>query len=153
MARMIPNEPVDTDSTAERRLFARLRHFYKGEPDLLRQLDTNVGRWIREAEIEPAQIALLTPKSADRSALWRVDALGGVDLTDDPWESDRILRSSIYRFKGLERPVVAVAELDGAKEDAFYVGFSRPNVFLAIVCPETVRHRLPRLAATGDQIS
>ncbi len=54
-----------------------------------------------------------------------------------------MLRSSIHKFKGLERLVVAVVELDGARDDVFYVGFSRPNVFVSIFAPESVRHRLP----------
>jgi hypothetical protein len=100
--------------------------------------------WIEQAEVRPDDIALLTAKSPARSALWTVDSLGGVRLTEDPWEGGRILRSSIHRFKGLERLVVAVTELDGARSDVFYVGFSRPNVFLSIFCPESARHRLPR---------
>lgn len=46
------------------------------------------------------------------------DALGGIRLTDDPWERNRILRCSIFRFKGLERMVVGLCELDGAREQA-----------------------------------
>ena len=115
-------------------------HFYSDEEELLRQLDASVRAWIREAEVGPGQIALLTPKSAERSAVWRTDRLGRVELTDDPWEEDKILRASIYRFKGLERLVVAVAELDGAREAALYVGFSRPNVFL----PCSARNRRER---------
>jgi hypothetical protein len=36
-----------------------------------------------------------------------------------------------------------MTELDGAKEAAFYVGFSRPNVFVSVFCPEDSRRRLP----------
>jgi hypothetical protein len=43
----------------------------------------------------------------------------------------RVLRTSIYKFKGLERLVVAVTELEGVRDELFYVGFSRPNVFLS----------------------
>ncbi|MGH9323827.1 MAG: NERD domain-containing protein [Vicinamibacteria bacterium] len=119
-------------------------HFYTTDKELLAELDGNVRRWMTEAEVKPDQIALLTPKSAQRSALWSVDAIGGKKLTDDPWEPGKILRSSIYRFKGLERLVVAVVELEGVREDVLYVGFSRPNVFLSIFAPESERHRLPR---------
>jgi hypothetical protein len=120
------------------------RHFYSSSGELLEQLDASIRMWIEQAEVRPDDIALLTAKSPARSALWTVDSLGGVRLTEDPWEGGRILRSSIHRFKGLERLVVAVTELDGARSDVFYVGFSRPNVFLSIFCPESARHRLPR---------
>ena len=101
-----------------------------------------VARWVGEAEVPPDDIALLTAHAKHRSALWRVDALGGILLTDDPWERNRILRCSIFRFKGLERMVVGLCELDGAREQALYVGVSRPSVFLALFAPKSVAHRL-----------
>lgn len=119
-------------------------HFYGTERELLGQLDTSVRGWVEEAEVPPEQIALLTPRGANRSVLWRVDSLGGVALTDDPWERGKLLRSSIHKFKGLERLVVAVVELEGVRDDVCYVGFSRPNVFLSVFAPESARHRLSR---------
>ena len=63
------------------------KHFYATDGELLEQLDSSVERWLNEAEVNPEDIALLTPKAAHRSALWKVDKVGGVRLTDDPWES------------------------------------------------------------------
>ena len=94
-------------------------HVYETEDELLEQLDASVRAWITDADVDPNQIAILTPKGQHRSALWRVDRLGGKQLTDDPWEPGKILRSSVYRFKGLERLVVAVTELDGARDGRF----------------------------------
>ncbi len=74
-----------------------------------------------------------------------MDALGGIRLTDDPWERNRILRCSIFRFKGLERMVVGLCELDGAREQALYVGLSRPSVFLSLF--EVSRTPASRIAA------
>jgi len=119
------------------------RHVYETEVELLEQLDEAVAKWIGEAEVAPDDIALLTAHSATRSALWKVDALGGIRLTDDPWERNRILRCSIFRFKGLERLVVGLCELDGAPENAFYVGLSRPSVFLSLFVPKSAAHRVP----------
>jgi hypothetical protein len=74
-----------------------------------------------------------------------VDALGGVRLTDDPWERNWILRGSLFRFKGLERLVVGLCELDGAREQALYVGLSRwgsrgrPPLFV----PRSAARRIP----------
>ena len=81
-------------------------------------------RWVGEAEVPPDDIALLTAHAKHRSALWRVDALGGILLTDDPWERNPYFRCSIFRFKGLERMVVGLCELDGAREQALYVGLA-----------------------------
>ena len=123
-------------------------HFYETESELLEQLDLNVRRWIEEAGVSPDDIALLTPKGAHRSALSRVDSLGGAPLTDDPW-APGVLRTSIYKFKGLERLVVGVVELESVRDEVFYVGFSRPNVFLSIFAPESARVKLQRALGTG----
>ena len=123
------------------------QHVYRTTEELLAQLDEAVRNWIEQAEVRPDDIALLSAHSKERSALWTVDRLGGIALTDDPWESGKILRSSIWRFKGLERLVIGVVELDGASDKALYVGFSRPSVFLSIFVPEKSRHRVPRIAA------
>src|SRR5207247_1250164 len=124
-------------------------HFYTDDEELLAQLDASVRRWREEAEVRPEQIALLTPRSSERSALWTIDRIGGVRLTDDPWEKGKILRSSIGRFKGLERLVVAMTELEGARDDALYVGFSRASTFLSIFCPTNARRRLPAELLAG----
>jgi hypothetical protein len=119
------------------------RRVYETDTELLAQLDEAVRRWVVEAEVAPEDIALLTGRSAHRSALWKVDELGGIRLTDDPWESNRILRCSIFRFKGLERLVVGLCELDGAREQALYVGLSRPSVFLSLFVPRAAESRIP----------
>ena len=119
------------------------RHVYETEQELLAQLDEAVARWVGEAEVPPDDIALLTARSAQRSALWKVEKLGGIRLTDDPSERNRILRCSVFRFKGLERLVVGLCELDGAKEQTLYVGLSRPSVFLSLFVPRSSAHRVP----------
>jgi nuclease-like protein/AAA domain-containing protein len=118
-------------------------HFYTDGTELLEKLDANVRAWRDDAEVPAEQIALLTPRSPERSVLWTVDRLGGVRLTDDPWEKGKTLRSSIGRFKGLERLVVAMMELDGARDEALYIGFSRASTFLSIFCSKDARRRLP----------
>jgi Nuclease-related domain len=108
------------------------RHMCTTENELLEQLERAVGAWVGEAEVDPMDIALLTGYGNHRSALWKIDSIAGIRLTDSPWERNAILRSSIYRFKGLERMVVGLCELDGVPEKALYVGLSRPSVFLSI---------------------
>jgi hypothetical protein len=38
--------------------------------------------------------------------------------------------------------VVGLCELDGAREQALYVGLSRPSVFLSLFVPRKAAHRL-----------
>lgn len=118
------------------------RQTYGTKKELLTLLDASIRRWIKEAELDPFDIALLTPHGVDASALWWQDTLGGVRLTDDPWQKGAILRSSVYRFKGLERMVVGVVELDGAQDKELYIAFSRASLFLSIFYPESEAKRI-----------
>ena len=119
-------------------------HFYETESRAPRTARPERSPLDRGGRCLTEDIALLTPKAAHRSALWRVDSLGGAPLTDDPW-TPGVLRTSIYKFKGLERLVVGVVELEGVRDEVFYVGFSRPNVFLSIFAPESAREKLQRV--------
>ena len=118
------------------------RHAYADEAELLSQLEDAVGAWVGQAEVDPSDVALLSGYADHRSALWKVKALAGIRLTDDPWERNAIFRSSIYRFKGLERMVGGLCELDGVREQALYVGLSRPSVFLSIFGSQKALQRL-----------
>jgi len=111
--------------------------------DPLALLEEHVSAWLREAEAAPYDIALLTAKARERSAVWQVDRLGGAVLTDDPWDTGGILRCSIHRFKGLERLVVACCELEQARDAVPYVGFSRAKVFLSVYATPQVARSLP----------
>jgi hypothetical protein len=122
------------------------RHVCATEKQLLEQLDEAVADWVGKAEVAPSDIVLLSGYAAHRSALWKVDALGGIRLTDDPWEQNAILRCSVFRFKGLERLVVGLCELDGVKAQALYVGLSRPSVFLSIFGSRKALERLGGVA-------
>jgi len=115
---------------------------YGTKKELIALLDASIRRWIKEAQLDPFDIALLTPHGQDSSALWWQEKLGGVPLTDDPWQKGAILRSSVYRFKGLERMVVGVVELDGAQDKELYIAFSRASLFLSVFYPESEAKRI-----------
>ena len=51
---------------------------YGTKKELLVLLDASIRRWIKDADLEPFDIALLTPHGVDTSALWWQDTLGGV---------------------------------------------------------------------------
>lgn len=119
-------------------------HAYATRKEMLTLLDKTVRSWVTEAGVAPGDIALLTPGRQSDSALWWRDEIGGFDLTDDPWDRTKILRCSIFRFKGLERLVVGVVELDGASSPMLYTAFSRASVFLSVFCPRASRNLLPR---------
>jgi hypothetical protein len=91
--------------------------------------------------VDPKDIVILTPRS-DRSSQWKQDTqLGKFALT---WDMDlhgdlpnMIEVCSIYGFKGLERAVVILTELDQARDDIMhqlvYVGLSRARHHVVVL--------------------
>jgi hypothetical protein len=43
-----------------------------------------------------------------------------------------------------------MTELDGARDEALYIGFSRTSTFLSIFCPKNARRRLPAAFSRVD---
>lgn len=85
---------------------------------------------VDEQGIEPTDMVILTPRSMEKSQWQEGDRLGTLTLTwnMDTTLSNRVRVSTIYRFKGLESPIVFLTELDHAKSDELiYVGLSRAS--------------------------
>ncbi len=110
--------------------------------------------------VAPWQIAVLTGKSLEHSAVWRQRRFGNEVLwngqVDDKGKqlgraasevpaqpTDAILCDSIRRFKGLERPVVILVELEPGDrlDQLLYVGASRATQHLMVIAPREVIQR------------
>ena len=141
-----PPELIEAETEAEtlealRRLLHRLR------------MDEGVAPW---------DIAVLSGASLEKSGVWRHRTFGNEVLwngqVDDAGRprglashlverppDDAILCDSIRRFKGLERPVIVLVELDPAAprlDQMLYVGASRARQHLAVIAPLAVLERL-----------
>jgi len=85
---------------------------------------------VSEENVSPEDIVVLTPKGRGRSHLWRMGAVGNFWLTDR-WTtaSGEIFCTTVHAFKGLESPVIILAEIEpNATQDletVLYVGCSR----------------------------
>lgn len=93
-----------------------------------------------DEQLNPRDLVVLTPKALKFSQLQSLE-LGGKYRFVEQYSGrpGEILLSTIQSFKGLERPVVIVAELDddlltsSAQRDALcYVAFSRPRNYLML---------------------
>ncbi len=123
---------------------------YKEDFGLSKSLATTLHRLIKEEEIDPSDIVILTPYSLERSVLPSITRLGNYRLTTD-WNNDynEVYYSTIHSFKGLESPVVILVEID--KSDAFladellYVGCSRARHHLVVICKESIADRFSEL--------
>jgi hypothetical protein len=134
-----------------------------GEASTLEALRTVLHRLRVEEDVLPWHIAVLTGARLEESAVWRQRRFGNEVLenpsVDDEGHhlgaaahetpelpSDAILCDTIRRFKGLERPVVVLVELDGVAPEKLdrllYVGASRARQHLVVIGSPAVLGRL-----------
>jgi hypothetical protein len=115
---------------------------YKDHTELNKQLSQIFHRLMQVERISNMDIVLLTPKSIKRSALGQMSFSGSVSLVpEQPRKGTRdILTQTVHGFKGLERSVVIVAELeedaftdDEAKTTLSYVAYSRARTHLILL--------------------
>ena len=119
-----------------------------------------------EEEVRPWEIAVLTGARLEGSVVWGVpdrrfgnEVLGNPAVDDagrnvglaahlvPPLPTDVILCDTIRRFKGLERPVIVLVELDPTDarlERLLYIGASRARQHLVVIAPWAVLERLGR---------
>jgi superfamily I DNA/RNA helicase len=105
--------------------------------DLPRFLEEVLVRLIEE-RIAPHDIVVLTGISRERSRLGKLDHVGRVRLSHgDNYENGTILVETIRRFKGLDRRVVVLVELDEINpadaQTLRYIGFTRARTHLVVL--------------------
>jgi hypothetical protein len=115
----------------------------------LRRLLAIVLRNLAEEQVPPEDIVVLTPSGRNKSRLRAEPRVDGFRLTEEP-EAGAVLATSVHAFKGLERPVVILAELgDKHLEDLdryLYVGGSRARNHLIVLATDPVARELRRRA-------
>lgn len=118
-----------------------VQYVFYPQPDGLRsKVDHVLVDLIEQERIPAAEIAVLTPLGRNKSRLWDNAPVRGPALTDR-WPPPRgeVNCSSIAAFKGLEKAVIILAEMDepwlphwdkSDLEQLLYIGCSRANHYL-----------------------
>ncbi len=121
--------------------------------ETLEALRVLLHRLVVEEGLPPWKIAVLTGASLAKSEVWRQRVFGNQVLWNGAYDdaghslglpadevpeqpTDTLLCDSIRRFKGLEREVVILVELDGLDpraEQLLYVGATRARQHLVLV--------------------
>lgn len=108
-------------------------------------------RLLREERIPADQVAILTGTSLEKTVIARHGRIGAFSTThDQDADPEKVLLETIHRFKGLERPVVVLADIEGLLDaeatELLYVGLTRARGHLVIVAtsPTLQRHGLRR---------
>ncbi len=104
---------------------------------LVRELSRVLHRLIRDEGIPPGDIAILTGRALSHGGLDAVDRIGAFPVTRDPAAAGFVVVQSVHRFKGLERPVVILADLESLAapfaDQVMYVGLTRARGHVVVV--------------------
>lgn len=129
---------------------------YRDEEGLIRTLEVVLTNLIDQEGLALDDIVVLTPPGKEKSLVWGHHRIGRFALSDVV-EDGSVLWSTVHGFKGLERPVVILAELgERHTEDIdryLRVGCSRARNHLIVVATPSVaaeiRRRAPRVVSPG----
>jgi UvrD-like helicase C-terminal domain/Nuclease-related domain/AAA domain len=121
---------------------------YEDDEALARLLAIVLRTLVEEEAVPIEDIAVLTPSGDDKSRLRARGSVDGFRLSSVV-EPGTVLATSVHAFKGLERPVVILAEIgDKHGEDLrryLYVGGSRARNHLIVLATEPVARELRQL--------
>ena len=118
--------------------------FYQGDEHLLRQLSKLLHKVLIDGQVRPEDVAILTPRAQGRSILTPGMAVGSFRISyTSPETSNSIFTSTVHGFKGLERRVVIMVEIDQYigphLEQILYVGCSRARTHLTLLADQAVK--------------
>ena len=125
--------------------------------DALRQ---ELHRLVADEQVAPFRIAVLVGCAMDRSLAWKQRTFGNQVLVNEAFDDagkllgiapdqlqtdpDEILCETIRRFKGLERDVVVLVELDATTrrlDHVLYAGLTRATTHLTVIAPPDLAPR------------
>jgi hypothetical protein len=124
---------------------------YSDEDDELGLLQKSLHRLIVDEGIGNSDIVILTPRGEDKTILKPGLKLGMFTISEHPPMHQTLIQAtSVFRFKGLERRVVILAEVDKntrfKRDMVMYVGCSRARTYLIILtdedAPEKITERI-----------
>lgn len=120
---------------------------YSGEDDLLRQLPKLLHRLVIEEHVNNDDVVILTPRGEKTTRLIPGLKLGIFTLTNQPANhQSKIQATSVHKFKGLEKKIVILAEIDDRtqfnRDMIMYVGCSRARTHLIILSDEQAPHQI-----------
>ena len=125
---------------------------YRGDEDLVHLLAVVLHNLVEQEKVPLEDIVVLTPSGSTKSMLRQRGSVDGFRLSHTV-EPGTVLTDSVHGFKGLERPVVILAEIgDKHQEDLaryLYVGGSRARNQLIVLAAEPVARELRTLAGVG----
>lgn len=136
------------------------KRYYRTTERMVQSLE-DIVRTLLKRGMTPADIILLSPRVRRNSGLAGIDRLAGLEIQDfslngGAREPDRLEYSTVHAFKGLERRIVILIDVDSVEGDRYqsllYVGMSRARGHLYLLMKDECRavvHALEDAAGDG----
>lgn len=104
-------------------------------------------------KVPPGDIAVLTGGRVDGNPITSRGAISGVPFAQAGKGSDgRLIFDTVRRFKGLDRPVVLLTDVEELMEpELVYVALTRPTVLLMVFGTQSAVDRIKAGLASGDE--
>jgi UvrD-like helicase C-terminal domain/Nuclease-related domain/AAA domain len=117
--------------------------YHSGDEEQITHLE-QVGMTLRRQGYKPEDIIILSPTRFETGPLARLSRLANWPVNDfENAGPQEIARSTIHAFKGLERSVVILADIDtrdaAEADNLLYVGMSRARTRLFLLCSKTTQ--------------
>jgi hypothetical protein len=128
---------------------------YSGDAECLSELQKVLHQLVIDEHIPIGDIAILTPRGRETTRLTEGTVLGNFKLSPYPSSNRNVIQAtSVFLFKGLEKRVIILAELDARTninmDVLMYVGCSRARTHLIILHDiEAPGHVIDRLTSAS----
>jgi superfamily I DNA/RNA helicase len=144
-------------------IFRRSQRFYSGSPPMrpagppgkdvrlvqvaseqaaLDALSKVLHELIAVGAVKPVDVVVLVGRAVEKSFVARREKVGAFRLVidahdvlvpEDECGGSAVLVSTVHRFKGLERPVVILVDIEGLDDELMYVGLTRARTHLVVI--------------------
>ena len=113
--------------------------------DVKKRVERYINEWVKDGNLKPSQIAILSPNKKERSAISDLNAAQGIKINEDidAWREDKgVLFSTVKSFKGLEADAVLLIDIPEEEDTGFfkqsdyYVACSRAKHLLVVIHKE-----------------
>jgi hypothetical protein len=113
--------------------------------DFKKRVERYINEWVKDGNLKPSQIAILSPNKKERSSISDLNAAQGIKITEDidAWrEYKGVLFSTVKSFKGLEADAVLLIDIPEEEDTSFfkqsdyYVACSRAKHLLVVIHKE-----------------
>lgn len=158
----LPLYPLDSNLRNTQQIHAEVLNYFQGDPlpksegpsgtevvrlpgPVVKGVQGALDELVNKQKVPTAQIIVLTGRAQAKSDLTEGRKLGNVGLTWHPPRAGEVQVATVQGFKGLERPVVVLTELDHLLRDParlqyaeslLYIGASRAMNHLVLVSDE-----------------